>query len=92
VRVAGEIDFTRIEPLSQAVTESLRLDQDIHVNLVQLRYIDAACVSIILQAARSLPPGRRMTVTCQGLVHEMFALVGTNELSALRVQMVHGQP
>src|SRR5207245_11272384 len=56
VRVAGEIDFTRAEPLTQAITEALRLDQDIQVNLARLRYIDAPSVSIILEAARSLPP------------------------------------
>jgi anti-anti-sigma regulatory factor len=92
VRVAGEIDFTRTEPLVQAITESLRLDRDIHVNLVQLRFIDAACVSVILQAAASLPPDRRMVVTCRGLVREMFSLVGTGDIGTLRVQIVHGQP
>lgn len=92
VRVAGEIDFTRSGPLVQAITESLRLDHDIHVNLTQLRYLDAACVSIILQAAASLPADRRMVVTCRGLVHEMFTLVDTGDIGSLRVQRVHGQP
>ncbi len=92
VRVAGEIDFTRAEPLTQAITESLRLDHDIHVNFGQLSYIDAACVSIILQAAGRLHPPRRMIVTCRGLVHEMFMLLGAGGAPALRVQMAHGQP
>jgi anti-anti-sigma factor len=92
VRVSGELDFTRAEPLTQAITEALRLDQDIVVNLAQLRYIDAACVSIILRAAGSLPPGRRLTVTCQSLVHEMFSLVNTSDAAALRVLRVHGRP
>ena len=92
IRVAGEIDFTRAEPLTQAISEALRLDRDIHVNLVQLRYIDAACVSIIRQAAASLPPNRNMIVSCRGLVHEMFRLLGTTDADALRVQMAHGQP
>src|SRR5205807_7185620 len=92
VRIAGELDFTRAEPLTQAITESLRLDHDIHVNLTQLSYIDAACVAIILQAAGSLPPPRRMIVTCRGLVHEMFTLVGAGDTPGLRVQMAHGQP
>jgi anti-anti-sigma factor len=92
IRVAGEIDFTRAEPLAHAVTEALRLDKDIHVNLAQLRYIDAACVSIIVQAAATLPADRRMTVICHGLVQEMFSLLGTTDAGALRVLMVHGQP
>jgi ABC-type transporter Mla MlaB component len=92
IRVAGEIDFTRAEPLTQAIAESLRLDHHLHVNLSQLRYIDAACVSIILQAASSVPPPRRVVVTCRGLVHEMFTLVGAGDAPALRVQTAHGQP
>src|SRR5581483_2395261 len=91
VRLAGEIDFTRAEPLAQAVTEALRLDQNIHVNLAQLTYIDAACVSIILQAAGSLSPDRTMTVVCRGLVHEMFAMLGASDAGTLRVLRAHGQ-
>ncbi len=92
VRVAGELDFAHAEALRQAVTEALRIDRDVHVNLVQLRYIDAACTAIIVQAAASLPPDRRMVVTCNGLVHEMFTLLGTGEAGSLRVLMAHGQP
>jgi anti-anti-sigma factor len=92
VRLAGEIDFTRAEPLTQAVTEALRLDRDIQVNLTQLTYIDAACVSIILQAAASLDADRRMTVLCRGLVHEMFGLLNSSDADSLRVLMAHGQP
>lgn len=91
IRLAGEIDFTRAEPLAQAVTEALRLDKDIHVNLAQLMYIDAACVSIILQAAGSLGPDRAMTVVCRGLVHEMFTMLGTTDAGSLRVLRAHGQ-
>ena len=92
IRLAGEIDFTRAEILTQAVGEALRIDRDVHVNLVQLRYIDAACTAIIVQAAASLPPDRRMVVTCNGLVHEVFALLGAGEVGPLRVLMAHGQP
>ncbi len=92
VRVAGELDFTRADPLTKALTEALRMDQDIQLNLSQLRYIDAACVSIVLQAAGSLPAGRRLTMLCQGLVREMFSVVSTADLPSLRVQTAHGQP
>ena len=92
VRAAGELDFTRAEPLTQALAEALRLDEHIHVNLTQLRYIDAACASIIIQSARSLPDGRHLTVICHGLVREMSALVDTGEVGALRVQTAYGRP
>ncbi|TMM31661.1 MAG: hypothetical protein E6F99_27735 [Actinobacteria bacterium] len=91
VRVAGELDFTRAEPLTHALAESLRLDHHIHVNLAQLRYIDAACVSIIIQTALGLPDDRRLMVTCHGLVQEMFSLVDAGEIASLRVQAAHGR-
>jgi len=91
VRVAGELDFTRAEALTHAVTEALRLDQDIHVNLTQLRYIDAACAGIVVQAARTLGPDRTMIVSCHGLVRKMFDLVGTSEVPRLRVRQAYGQ-
>jgi anti-anti-sigma regulatory factor len=92
IRMAGEIDFTGADPLTQAVLEAIRLDKDIHINLAQLRYIDAACASIIIQAAATLPPDRCVTVVCRGLVHEMFALLGAGDAGSLRVLMAHGQP
>jgi anti-anti-sigma factor len=91
IRVAGELDFTRADALTQAVTEALRIDHDIHVNLAQLRYVDAACAGIIVHAARTLAPGRNMIVSCHGLVRKMFDLVGTSDIPQLRVQQAHGQ-
>lgn len=90
VRVAGEIDFTRAEPLTHAIGEALRLDHDIHLNLRQLRYIDAACAAIIVQAARSLTPSRRITIVCQGLVGKVITLAGANEIAQLQVLTDHG--
>lgn len=37
VRVAGEIDYTRVDALNRALAEAVRLDNDVHVNLAQLR-------------------------------------------------------
>ena len=91
VRVAGELDFTRAEPFAHAIGEALRLDHDVHVNLRQLRYIDAACAGIIVQAARSLAPDRRMTVVCHGLVGKVIALAAPSEVPQLRVLDAHGQ-
>lgn len=92
IRVAGEIDYTRADVLSQALGEALRLDHDLDVNLVQLRFMDAAVASRVVHAALSLPAGRRMTVRCDGTVYQMLRLAGAHEVTGLRVLRNHGQP
>jgi ABC-type transporter Mla MlaB component len=90
VRVAGEIDFTRAEPLVLAVTEALRLDGDVHVNLRHLRYLDAACAGVLIDAARSMASGRQMIMTCGGLVNKVLTLAGARDVPQLRVHNVDG--
>lgn len=90
LRVAGEIDFTRAEPLGVAVEEALRLDGDVHVNLRHLRYMDAACAAVIVAAARAMTSGRQMIVTCEGLVGKVMALAGAREVPGLRVHDADG--
>jgi anti-anti-sigma regulatory factor len=86
IRVAGELDFTRLEPMQQALAEALRLDADVHVNLSRLRFIDVTAATAVAKAALSLPTDRKMIVTCIGAVAETFALVGAHEAAQLQVQ------
>lgn len=92
VRVAGELDFRHLDQLDRALAESARLDRRMHVNLVGLDYIDAACASAIVRAARALPASRRMTVTCRDLVHTMLGLVGAGSAAQLLVRRVDDRP
>ncbi|MDG6109562.1 MEDS domain-containing protein [Dactylosporangium aurantiacum] len=85
VRAAGELDFRHLEPLQQAVSEAVRLDQHPEINLRRLRYIDAAAASVIVRAALSLPDGRVMTVLASPLVAKVLALSGTVDATTLRV-------
>ena len=71
--------------LEQALSESRRLDRNMHVNLSALEYIDAACTASIVQTAIRLPPSRRMTLTCQPLTERMLSLAGAADVPALRV-------
>src|SRR4051812_6198397 len=64
VRMAGELDYTRAGALSDALAEAVRLDHDVHLNLSQLRFIDARAAAVVLQAAASLPASRRMVAVC----------------------------
>jgi anti-anti-sigma regulatory factor len=86
IRAAGELDYTRLEPLQQALAESLRLDTEIHVNLSKLRFLDVTAATVIAKSALSLPAERQMIITCSGTVAETLRLVGADEAGQLRVQ------
>jgi anti-anti-sigma regulatory factor len=85
VRLAGEIDYTTVTALRQALGEAVRLDREIQVNLASLRFIDAAAASVVVQAALGLAPGQRMIVICDGLVSKVLGLVGADEVPNLVV-------
>lgn len=89
IRLAGEIDMEHSEALAQALTEALRLDFDVQVNLAALGFLDAASASIILRAALSLPEGRVMTVVCQPVVAKILTLAGADEVAKLRIAAAH---
>lgn len=91
IRLAGEIDFTRADVLTQALSETLRLDRHIWVNLAQLRFMDASAAARIVHAAVSLPADRTMTVLCAGTVRKVLRLAGADEVPGLKLLMPHGQ-
>src|SRR6266540_3715016 len=85
VRLAGELDGSRIEPLRQALAEALRLDGNVHLNMAQLRFIDAAAGGVIAQAALSLPPARRLIVVCRPLARKVMLAQRADEIPQLRL-------
>jgi ABC-type transporter Mla MlaB component len=90
IRIAGEIDHTALEPLQQALAEALRLDRDIHMNLSMLAFIDVTAASAIVSAAFSLPPTRKMIVTCRDMAATLLRLAGGDQVSQLVVRGSHG--
>jgi anti-anti-sigma regulatory factor len=91
VRLAGEIDYRHADELTLALTETLRLDHDIQVNLAKLRFLDVACATAIAQAAMSLPAGRVMSIVCSDPVERVLRLVGVTTIAAVRVVRTHGE-
>ena len=55
IRLAGELDYQAADALALALTEAIRLDGDVTVNMVPLAFIDVTCSRMILDAARGLP-------------------------------------
>ncbi|MEV6599183.1 MEDS domain-containing protein [Actinoplanes sp. NPDC051346] len=91
VRVAGELDHTRANALSDALAEAVRLDQDVHLNLNQLRFIDAGAAAVILRTAANLPDQRRMVVVCAEAVETALIAAGAADIPALRMLVRHGE-
>ncbi|MFI7596257.1 MEDS domain-containing protein [Actinoplanes sp. NPDC049681] len=91
VRVAGELDHTRADVLSDALAEAVRLDPDIHLNLNQLHFLDAAAAAVILRTAANLPTGRRMVVVCGEPIEQALTTAGAAGVPALRMLVRHGE-
>jgi anti-anti-sigma regulatory factor len=90
IRIAGEIDYTDIRPLEQALAEALRLDGSIiHVNLSKLRFIDVTAATTIAETAFTLPTDRTMIVTCTEAVAAVLDFVGAAQAPQLRILPRH---
>jgi anti-anti-sigma regulatory factor len=90
LRLAGEIDYTRLDVMLEALGETVRLDHDIHLNLVHLRFMDAAVAGAIARAGAALHGGRRLVVRCGSMVEKVMRLAGADEIPQLRVFVAHG--
>jgi hypothetical protein len=88
VRVAGEIDYRTIEPLTRALTEALALDDHIEANLVELRFIDAVAAGVLLHAALGMSSSQRMTIRCKRFVYKVLETLGANDVGGLRMVAV----
>ncbi len=92
VRLAGEIDSEHADALTQALTEAIRLDHNVFLNLRGLRFLDMANASTIVRAALSLPADRHLLVVCDERIKSILALAGADEAAQLRVQVANGKP
>ncbi len=88
VRVSGEIDYRGVEPLTRALTESLALDDHVHVNLTGLSFTDGSAAGALTQAAASLREGQRMTVRCQSQAGKLLRVLGLDELPGVTMVVV----
>jgi hypothetical protein len=88
IRISGEIDYRAEQPLALALAEALRLDQDITVNLAGLRFIDACCVRMIVNAARGLGPSRTLNLRCSSSCASQFILFGAADVPGVSMVTV----
>jgi anti-anti-sigma regulatory factor len=88
IRLAGELDYQASESLALALTEALRLDGDVTVNMAALAFIDVTCSRMILHAARGLPAPRRMILRCRPGLAARFVLLGAADIPGLSLVSV----
>jgi anti-anti-sigma regulatory factor len=91
IRLAGELDYQASEVLALALSEAIRLDGDVTVNMVPLAFIDATCARMILDAARGLNPPRRMILRSRPGLAARFVLLGAADIPGVSLVSVHDQ-
>jgi len=94
IRLAGELDYQACDSLALALTEALRLDGDVTINMVPLAFIDVTCARMILDAARGLNPKaapRRMILRSRPGLTGRFVLLGATEIPGVSLVSVHDQ-
>ncbi|MEU4221884.1 MEDS domain-containing protein [Actinoplanes sp. NPDC026623] len=91
IRVAGEIDYRGIEPLTRALAEALALDDHIDVNLLGLSFIDGSAAGVLAQAGAALRNGSRMSVRCGAQTGKVLRALGIADVPAVRLVVVDDQ-
>ncbi|WP_043633816.1 STAS domain-containing protein [Nonomuraea candida] len=78
LRVRGDIDRAGRPSLARALAWALRTGKaDIHLDLSELTFIDAAGLQLIVHTAARLPPSRALVLLhAPATVHDLLALLG----------------
>jgi anti-anti-sigma regulatory factor len=91
IRLAGELDYQATESLALALTEAIRLEGDVTVNMAPLAFIDVTCARMILDAARGLAQPRRMILRSRPGLAARFVLLGAADIPGVSLVSVHDQ-
>ncbi|WP_158088849.1 MEDS domain-containing protein [Thermoactinospora rubra] len=78
IRIAGQLDRAAADSLALALSEAIRVDGAITVNMAELSFIDLSCTRMIMDAARSLAPSRPVVLQCSRAVATTFVLLGAD--------------
>ena len=89
IRLAGELDYRREEPLALALSEAIRIGGDITVNMAGLAFIDGSCARMIVDAARGLAAPRAVVLRCQPGIASRFVLLGAEDIAGVSLVIVH---
>lgn len=62
LKLSGEIDISNVNLLADSLNSHLKESEDIHLDLSDLKFIDAAGLRVLIQAARKLSKGKRLVL------------------------------
>jgi anti-anti-sigma regulatory factor len=85
IRIAGELDYQAEKPLALALSEAVRIESGIEVNMTALAFIDAHCTWMIADAARTLAQSRPVVLRCRFEVAAGFARLGLTGAEKLKL-------
>ena len=88
IRLAGEIDYQHAEQLTLALTEAIRFEGDITVNMTSLAFIDGSCARMIVDAARGLAASRSVMLHCHPGIAATFELLGAGDMAGVSLVSV----
>jgi anti-anti-sigma regulatory factor len=88
IRLAGEMDFLASEALALALSEAIRIDGDITINMTDLSFIDGSSIRMIVDAAGSLAPARAVVLQCRPGIEARFIQFGATDLPQVRLVTV----
>jgi len=91
IRLAGEIDYQAEEALALALGEAIRLDGDITINMAALAFMDAPCTRMIVDAARSVTPARRVILHCPPALAGRLTLYGASDVPGISLVVADEQ-
>jgi anti-anti-sigma regulatory factor len=89
IRLAGEIDYQHAEQLALALTEAIRFEGDITVNMTALAFIDGPCARMIVDAARGLAASRAVALHCHPGIAATFGLLGVGDMAGVSLVSTH---
>jgi hypothetical protein len=85
IRLAGEMDFLASEALTLALSEAIRIDGDITINMTDLSFIDGSSIRMIMEAAASLAPDRAVVLRASPGIGARFVQFGAGDLPQIRM-------
>lgn len=85
LKLSGEIDISNAKYLADSL-DHLEESEDIHLDLSDLSFIDAAGLRVLMQAARRLSKGKRLVLwSTPGFVKRLLAVMKVDEAQGLRL-------
>lgn len=86
LKLSGEVDVSNASYLADSLYSHLEESEDIHLDLSELKFIDAAGLRVMMQAAKTLSQGKRLVLwSAPGFFKRLLAILKVDESQGLRL-------